>query len=111
MLSTPAVSALIRKINQEAQDTCVGGILLTASHNPGGENEDFGIKFNTKNGGPALENLTNAIFENTKKITRILTSEVSDIDISKIAEHDMGKVDRFEHNFQVSVVDSCDYYV
>jgi len=61
LISTPAASAIIRKLNKDHNDEnyCVGGILLTASHNPGGEDEDFGIKFNSKNGGPALESLTN----------------------------------------------------
>jgi phosphoglucomutase len=69
IISTPAASAIIRKLNKDnGEDYCVGGILLTASHNPGGEDEDFGIKFNTKNGGPALENLTNKIYDNSKVI-------------------------------------------
>jgi phosphoglucomutase len=71
LVSTPAASAIIRKLNKDHGDEnyCVGGILLTASHNPGGEDEDFGIKFNSKNGGPALESLTNKIFEHSKVIT------------------------------------------
>ena len=62
ILSTPAVSALIRSRKTD------GGILLTASHNPGGPDNDFGIKFNCDNGGPAPEEVTNRIYELTKKI-------------------------------------------
>lgn len=77
IISTPAASALIRKLNSgdHGDQYCVGGILLTASHNPGGEDEDFGIKFNSKNGGPALETFTNSIFEHSKSIKSYLTLE------------------------------------
>ncbi|VVC32519.1 Hypothetical protein CINCED_3A020357 [Cinara cedri] len=63
ILSTPAVSCIIRKYK------ATGGIVLTASHNPGGPDRDFGIKYNTSNGGPAPESVTNAIYELTKNIT------------------------------------------
>ncbi|MEW8383582.1 MAG: alpha-D-glucose phosphate-specific phosphoglucomutase, partial [Candidatus Thiodiazotropha taylori] len=62
LLSTPAASCLIRKYKTD------GGIILSASHNPGGPDEDFGIKFNTPNGGPAPESVTEAIFDRTKQI-------------------------------------------
>ena len=52
-----------------------GGFILTASHNPGGPEEDFGIKFNVRNGGPAPESITNSIFEETTKIDQFFTLE------------------------------------
>ena len=63
ILSTPAASNVIRKYK------AYGGILLTASHNPGGPDNDFGIKYNVSNGGPAPEGVTNKIYERTKSIT------------------------------------------
>ena len=63
ILSTPAVSALIRALD------AFGGIILSASHNPGGPHGDFGIKYNIGNGGPAPENITEAIFAHTKTIS------------------------------------------
>jgi len=63
ILSTPAASNVIRKFK------ATGGILLTASHNPGGPNADFGIKYNVSNGGPAPENVTDKIYEKTKTIS------------------------------------------
>ncbi len=64
ILSTPAASNIIRKYK------AFGGIILSASHNPGGPHEDFGIKYNIDNGGPAPEKITDAIFERTKTIDR-----------------------------------------
>ncbi len=76
LLSTPAASHLIR-LNQTD-----GGIILSASHNPGGIDEDFGIKFNTPNGGPAPESVTDAIFAGTKTIDsyKIWQGDAPDID-------------------------------
>ncbi len=77
------MSHLIRQANKESL-TCMGAILLTASHNPGGPTEDFGIKFNGQNGGPALESLTNLIFENSTKIEQYRIANVSQIPLDVI---------------------------
>ena len=65
ILSTPAASHVIRK------HKAFGGIILSASHNPGGPHGDFGIKYNIGNGGPAPEKITDAIFARTKTIDRL----------------------------------------
>lgn len=73
VLSTPAVSAIIRKYKTD------GGILLTASHNPGGPDNDFGIKFNTANGGPAPEDVTNKIYKVTTDIKEYKEVKLPDV--------------------------------
>ncbi|TPK69200.1 alpha-D-glucose phosphate-specific phosphoglucomutase [Mesorhizobium sp. B2-4-19] len=78
ILSTPAASHVIRKYKT------FGGIILSASHNPGGPHEDFGIKYNAGNGGPAPEKLTDAIFAKTKAISSFKTSDIDPIDIDTI---------------------------
>ncbi len=80
LMSTPAVSALIRAIG------AYGGIILSASHNPGGPEGDFGIKYNVGNGGPAPEKITDAIFARTKSITAYRTIDAADIDLDTIGE-------------------------
>ncbi|WP_298836959.1 alpha-D-glucose phosphate-specific phosphoglucomutase [uncultured Roseobacter sp.] len=75
LLSTPAVSNLIR---QRGTD---GGLVLSASHNPGGVDADFGIKYNIANGGPAPEHITAGIFEQTQSITSYATLEAGDVDL------------------------------
>ncbi|MBG1232149.1 alpha-D-glucose phosphate-specific phosphoglucomutase [Aestuariivirga litoralis] len=78
LLSTPAASHVIR-LNK-----AFGGIILSASHNPGGPDGDFGIKYNGGNGGPAPEKVTEAIFAQTKTISTYKTVEAADIDLGKI---------------------------
>lgn len=79
ILSTPAASCVIRK-----HQAC-GGIILSASHNPGGPDEDFGIKFNGENGGPAPEKLTDAIFEQTLTIEQYKTIDAQNVELDKIS--------------------------
>lgn len=106
-LSTPAMSHLIRKSNAESFK-CVGGILLTASHNPGGETEDFGVKFNCANGGPAPESITNKIFEVSTQITRFWNAPtLPDVDITQLGDHSFNVGGEAK---EVSVIDrSADY--
>jgi len=87
ILSTPAVSNLIRKLG------ATGGIVLSASHNPGGPNGDFGIKFNVGNGGPASSDITDAIFARSKVIDRYVTVEAEPIDLSTLEQSQMGKME------------------
>ncbi|KAJ1984210.1 hypothetical protein H4R33_004465 [Dimargaris cristalligena] len=101
ILSTPAASNLIRKHQAD------GGILLTASHNPGGPDNDFGIKFNVANGGPAPEAITDRIYESTKTIKFYRMVAMSDIDLSVIGSKRFGA----HHPFEVEIVDSVNDYV
>jgi phosphoglucomutase len=78
LLSTPAASHIIRK------NKAFGGIVLSASHNPGGPDGDFGIKYNAGNGGPAAEKITDAIFAQTKSISNYKISEGLAFDIDRI---------------------------
>ncbi len=73
LLSTPAASCVIR------QYKAFGGIILSASHNPAGPTEDFGIKYNISNGGPAPEAITEAIFNNSQSLTEYVISDTADI--------------------------------
>ncbi|NIR30057.1 MAG: alpha-D-glucose phosphate-specific phosphoglucomutase [Gammaproteobacteria bacterium] len=84
ILSTPAASCAIRK------HQAFGGIVLSASHNPGGPEADFGIKFNASNGGPAPEKITDAIFRLTQRIHRYRILEVPDVDLDRIGESRLG---------------------
>ncbi|WBU61328.1 alpha-D-glucose phosphate-specific phosphoglucomutase [Paracoccus albus] len=87
ILSTPAASNLIRKRNAD------GGFIMSASHNPGGETEDFGLKFNGANGGPATEGVTDKIFERTKEINTYRILETHDADLSAPGKLTMGEME------------------
>ncbi|MGQ5524052.1 alpha-D-glucose phosphate-specific phosphoglucomutase [Chitinimonas sp. PSY-7] len=97
LLSTPAASHLIR-LRQ-----AVGGIILSASHNPGGPDGDFGIKFNSANGGPAPEKLTDAIYAATLQIAEYRLSDAQDIDLAVVGEVELD-------GMQVCVVDPVTDY-
>ncbi|BCD91307.1 alpha-D-glucose phosphate-specific phosphoglucomutase [Francisella halioticida] len=83
ILSTPAASCVIRKYK------AFGGVILSASHNPGGPNGDFGIKYNISNGGPASEKLTDKIYQETQNIDRYYISDASQatIDLDKVGTY------------------------
>jgi phosphoglucomutase len=97
ILSTPAASCVIRK-NQ-----AFGGIILSASHNPAGKDGDFGIKYNTSNGGPAPEKITDAIYNITKSIAAYKILEADDVDLDRLGETQLG-------NTIISVIDSVADY-
>ncbi|MEP3330192.1 alpha-D-glucose phosphate-specific phosphoglucomutase [Sedimentitalea sp.] len=97
LLSTPAASNLIR------QNETDGGFILSASHNPGGIDEDFGVKFNAANGGPAPEGLTAQIFEATKSIATYRILRADDVDLAQIGESNLG-------DMSVEVVDPVASY-
>ncbi|MFA6204053.1 MAG: alpha-D-glucose phosphate-specific phosphoglucomutase [Gallionella sp.] len=86
ILSTPAASCVIRKY------ATFGGIILSASHNPGGPDGDFGIKYNTANGGPAPEKITEAIFSLSKTMTQYRILDVADVALDTVGEYAIGKM-------------------
>lgn len=101
ILSTPAVSSLIRFHN------ALGGIVLTASHNPGGPENDFGIKFNCENGGPAPDKVTDEIYQLSTTIHQYRIVDI-DVDISKIG---VSQFDISGKKFAVEIIDSVADYV
>lgn len=114
ILCTPAMSAVIRA------KKLYGGIILTASHNPGGPTNDFGIKYNVSNGGPAPESVTSAIFKNTKTISEYKYAVGPDgdetfdpfasVDLSVKGETTFANSDG-SGSFVIEVIDSADDYV
>ncbi len=98
LLSTPAVSAVIRK------HKAYGGIVLSASHNPGGPDGDFGIKYNIGNGGPAPESVTEAVYARTQSLAAYQIAEgTPDVDLSTLGQVALG-------DMQVEVIDSVADY-
>ena len=87
ILSTPAASCVIRKHG------AFGGLILSASHNPGGPDGDFGIKFNGANGGPAPEKVTDAIFARTKEIAEYHTNDAPDVELGRLGMQHSGSMD------------------
>jgi phosphoglucomutase len=101
-MSTPALSCVIRKRKTD------GGIILTASHNPGGPKGDFGMKFNMENGGPAPTEFTDLIFQHSKKIStyKICNDLVCDVGKTGSTVYEVNG-----NKFEVEVIDSFADYV
>ncbi len=97
ILSTPAASCVIRKYQ------AFGGIILSASHNPAGQDGDFGIKFNTSNGGPAPESITEAIFEHSLTIKDYKISNDADVALDEIGSKELS-------GMTVDIIDSVSDY-
>ncbi len=97
LLSTPAASHLIRK------QGAFGGIILSASHNPGGPDGDFGIKYNVGNGGPAPEKITEAIYARTQAIAVYRTIDAPDLDLDRIGNAEL-------EGMRVEIVDPVSDY-
>lgn len=97
ILSTPATSCIIRKYKT------LGGIILSASHNPGGPNGDFGVKYNASNGGPAPEKMTEAIYARSKVIEQYKILAAPDLDLDSLGEFVLGEM-------MVEVIDSVEDY-
>lgn len=97
ILSTPAVSCVIRK------SKAYGGIVLSASHNPGGPDGDFGIKYNIGNGGPAPEKVTEAIYVRSKEIDVYRITEADDVNLDQLGTSQLGEM-------TVEVIDSVQDY-
>ena len=97
ILSTPAASCVIRERKAD------GGIILSASHNPGGPNGDFGVKYNLSNGGPAPEQVTSAIAKRTREIPQYVTLDAPDVPLDKDGDHQLG-------DLRVSVIDPVTDY-
>lgn len=97
ILSTPAASHLIRKYRAN------GGIILSASHNPGGPDGDFGVKYNIANGGPAPESVTEAIYQRSREIQQYRIVDTDNIDLDSTGQHQLGQT-------RIEIIDSVSDY-
>ncbi|CUM62669.1 uncharacterized protein PRCAT00000223001 [Priceomyces carsonii] len=98
ILSTPATSHIIRISD------ATGGVILTASHNPGGPENDLGIKYNLGNGGPAPESVTDRIFDVSKNLTEYKVIDLPDFDLLQLGDHKIGPL-------EIQIVDSTKDYI
>jgi phosphoglucomutase len=96
-MATPAMSALIRKRG------LYGGLIMSASHNPAGPNEDWGIKFNYNSGEPAPEKITNEIFKYTETVSELKMADFPEVDLAAIGTNTFG-------DFEVEVVSPTEDY-
>jgi len=104
-MSTPSVSCVIRKRQTD------GGIVLTASHNPGGIDNDFGVKFNISNGGPAPEAVTNSVYEKTRQLAEIrLCPTLTNLDLLTLGTQTF-EIEGRSTPFEVEIIDTVDDYV
>lgn len=97
LLSTPAASAVIRKYQTD------GGIILSASHNPAGPDEDFGIKYNISNGGPAPEKITDSIFAISQSISEYSIEDAPDLDLGLVGKTQLG-------DMEIEIIDPVEDY-
>ncbi|EPY83519.1 hypothetical protein CB1_000557002 [Camelus ferus] len=104
ILSTPAVSCIIRKIK------ATGGIILTASHCPGGPGGEFGVKFNVANGGPAPDAVSDKIYQISKTIEEYAICPDLRIDLSRLGRQEFDLENKFKP-FRVEIVDPVDIYL
>ncbi|XP_064792903.1 phosphoglucomutase-like protein 5 isoform X1 [Oncorhynchus masou masou] len=104
LLSTPAVSCIIRKIK------AIGGIILTASHNPGGPGGDFGVKFNVANGGPSPDTVMEKIAQVSRTLEEYTICPDLHIDLARLGRHDFDLENKFKP-FRVEIVDSVEVYL
>jgi phosphoglucomutase len=107
LLSTPAVSTIIRRRRDAEGRRATGAFILTASHNPGGPKADFGIKYNSENGGPAPEKLTSDIYDETLKIHQVkMDAALADVDLGSLGSHTLQP-----SGMHVDVIDGLEDYV